>query len=197
MGPLHPACCAAPAVLFVWCCTAWCCALHLHCLVLCSILHCVRPAVLLFWAEGSGHCNALRRRLRAVGIGNLASHCLIAWGQWAVVLLPYTASLPEAVGSGPLRRTVPRPGGRGQRNSCNTPPQCPGAGGSGSPAMHCRTAWGQWAVDLLQYTSSLPGGSGRWTSCDALPHCLGAVGSGLPAINSLTAWGQWAVPPAI
>ena len=31
-----------------------------------------------------------------------------------------------------------------------------GAVGSGTPAMHCRTAWGQWAVDLLQCTASLP-----------------------------------------
>ena len=193
MGPLHPACRAAPSVLFVWCCTAWCCALHLHCLVMCTILHCVRPAVLLFWAEGTGHCNALPRRLRAVGIRNLASHCLIAWGQWAVVLLPYTASLPGAVGSGCpamhcrtawgqwavdlLRCTAPRPGGRGQRNSCNTPPQCPRQG----------------AVDVLQCVAGLPGGSGQWTSCNTLPHCLGAVGSGPPAMHCLTAWGQWAV----
>ena len=176
MGPLHPACRAAPSVLFVWCCTAWCCALHLHCLVLCTILHCVRPAVLLFWAEGSGHCNALPRRLRAVGIGNLASHCFIAWGQWAVVLLPYTASLPGAVGSGPpathcptawgpwaaqlLIYTAPVPGGRGRWISCNALPDCLGAAGSGPPAIHFLTAWGQWAVDLLQCTASLPGGSG-------------------------------------
>ena len=59
--------------------------------------------------------------------------------------------------------------------------------------MHCVTARGQWAVDLLQYTASLPGGSGQWTSCNTLPHCLGAVGSGPPVIHCVTARGQWAV----
>ena len=48
--------------------------------------------------------------------------------------------------------------------------------------MHCLTAWGQWAADVLQYTASLPGGSGQWTSCNALPHCLGEVGSGPSAM---------------
>ena len=56
--------------------------------------------------------------------------------------------------------------------------------------MHCPNAWGQWAVDLVQYTASLPGGSGQWTSCNTLPHCLGALGSGTPAMHCLTAWGQ-------
>ena len=62
-----------------------------------------------------------------------------------------------------------------------------------TPAMHCLTALGQWAVELLQYTAALPGGSGQWTSCNTLPHCLGAVGSATPAMHCLTAWGQWAV----
>ena len=61
--------------------------------------------------------------------------------------------------------------------------------------MHCPTAWGQWAVELLQCTASLPGGSGQRNSCNTLPHCLGAVGSATPAIQCLTAWGQWAVQP--
>ena len=69
------------------------------------------------------------------------------------------------------------------------------------------TAWGQGAVELLQYTAtlpggswqcsscnaltaSLPGGSGQCNSCNALPHCLGAVGSGTPAIYCLTALEQ-------
>ena len=68
-----------------------------------------------------------------------------------------------------------------------------GAVGSGTPAMHCPTAWGQWAVQLLQYTAPLPWGSGQWTSFNTPPHCLGAVGSGPPAIHCRTAWGQWAV----
>ena len=75
--------------------------------------------------------------------------------------------------------------------------------------MHCLTAWGQWAVELLQCTAPLPGGSGQCISCNALPHCLGAVGSATPAMHCLTAlgavgsgppamhcptaWGQWAV----
>ena len=59
--------------------------------------------------------------------------------------------------------------------------------------MHYPTAWGQWAVDLRQYTAALPGGSGQRNSCNALPHCLGAVGSGTPAMHCLTAWEQWAV----
>ena len=75
--------------------------------------------------------------------------------------------------------------------------------------MHCLTAWGQWAVQLLQCTASLPWGSGQWNSCSALPHCpgavgngtpvvhcltaLGAVGSATPAMQCLTALGQWAV----
>ena len=59
--------------------------------------------------------------------------------------------------------------------------------------MHCLTAWGQWAVQLLQCTASLPWGSGQWTSCNALPYCLGAVGSATPAIHGRIAWGQWEV----
>ena len=59
--------------------------------------------------------------------------------------------------------------------------------------MHCPTAWGQWAVQLLQYTAAPPGGSGQRNSCNALPHCLGAVGSATPAMHCLTAWGQWTV----
>ena len=68
-----------------------------------------------------------------------------------------------------------------------------GAVGNAIPAMHRLTAWGQWAVQLLQYTAALSGGSGQRDSCNALPHCLGAVGSGPPAIHCRTAWGQWAM----
>ena len=35
-------------------------------------------------------------------------------------------------------------------NSCNALPHCLGAVGSATPAMHCLTAWEQWAVELLQ-----------------------------------------------
>ena len=83
-------------------------------------------------------------------------HCS---GRWAMELLRYTASLPR---------------GSGQWNSYNSLPHCLGAVGSETPAihcfitrgvgsaaraMHCLTAWGRWAVQLVQYTASLPGGS--------------------------------------
>ena len=77
--------------------------------------------------------------------------------------------------------------------------------------MHCPTAWGQWTVQLLQYTAAPPEGSGQHNSCNALPHCLGAVDSATSAMHCLTAlgalgsgtselpcptaWGQWAVEP--
>ena len=38
------------------------------------------------------------------------------------------------------------PGGSGQCNSCNALPHCLGAVGSGTPTMHCLTAWGHWAA---------------------------------------------------
>ena len=73
-----------------------------------------------------------------------------------------------------------------------------GAVGSAIPATHCLTAWGQWAVQLLQYTAAnpcnalphCPGGSGQCNSCNALPHCPGAVGNATVAMHCLTAWGQ-------
>ena len=77
--------------------------------------------------------------------------------------------------------------------SGSAPPHCLGAVDGATPAMHCRTAWGQWAVQLVQCTASLPWGSGQWNSCNALPHCLGAVDSATPAMHCLTALGQWAV----
>ena len=158
------------------------------------------------WTSG----NTLPHRLGAVGSATPAMHCLTAWGQWAVELLQCTASLPGASGQcNHLQRTAPLPGGSGQCNSCNALPHCLGAVDSATPAIHCRTAWGQWAERLLQGTASLPGGSGQWNSCNALPHCLGAadsaisamhcltalgaVGSATPAMHCLTAWGQWTV----
>ena len=125
----------------------------------------------------------------AVGSASAAIHCLAAWGQWVVQLLQHTASLPW--GSGPC-------------NSCNTLPHCLGAVGTETPAihcfttrgvgsatpeMHCETAWGQWAVQLLQFTASLPEGTGQCNSCNAPPHCLWAVG-GATVMNCLTALGQ-------
>ena len=58
--------------------------------------------------------------------------------------------------------------------------------------MYCLTAWGQRAVDLLQYTASLLGGRGKQNSCNVLPHRLGAVGSGTPAMHLLPGGsGEW------
>ena len=85
-------------------------------------------------------------------------HRLITLEQWAVQLPQCTASLP---------------GGSGQCNSCNTLPHCLGAVGSGTPAMHCLTAWGRWAVQLPQCTASLVGGSGQ---CNSSVHCLTTLG---------------------
>ena len=65
-------------------------------------------------------------------------------------LLPRTAALPE---------------GSGQWNSCDTLPLFLGTAGCATPAMHCLTDWGQWAVQLLHYTASPPRGSGQWNSC--------------------------------
>ena len=158
---------------------------------------------------GSGRCNFYKARphclgavgsatpamhclsaLGAVGSGSPAMHCLTAWGQWAVQLLQCTASTPGGSGQCNSCNALPHcPGGSGQRNSCNALPHCLGAVGSGTPAMHCLTALGQWAVKLPQCTTSLPGGSGQWNSCNALPHCLGATGSGPPAMHRLTALG--------
>ena len=92
-------------------------------------------------------------------------------------LLPCTASLPW---------------GNGQWNSCNTPPHYGGAVGNGTRAIHCLTALGQWAVQLLQHTTSRPG---CWAM--QLPQytteCLGAVDRAIVAMHCLTALGQWAV----
>ena len=171
-------------------------------------------ATLLRGGERWNSCNALPHCSGAVGCGTLATHCLTAWGRWAVELLSCTATLP---------------GGSGSCNSCNALPHrsgavgsgtpvmrgpiswgdgesCPGGGRclkSGTPPMHCHTAWGQWAVQLMQCTTSLPGGSGQWNSCNALPHCLGSVGNAILAVHCHTAWGrrtveilQCAGPPA-
>ena len=122
-------------------------------------------------------CYALPHCLGAVGSGTPAIHCLTAWGQWAVELLQRTASLPWGSGQWNSCHTLPHcPGGSGQWNSCNAPPHCLGAAGSGTPAMHCPTAWGQWAVQLLQYSAALPGGSGQSNPCIAMHTSMGGRG---------------------
>ena len=164
-------------------------------------------------------CNALLHCLGAVGSATPAMHCHTAWGQWAVQLLQCAGppALPQrlgAVGNGTPAMRGPTSWGDGE--SCLGGNHCLK---SGTRAMPCHTAWGQWAVELLQCTASLPRGSGQWNSCNArahqqggrgvlprrqslpkeryscnaLPHCLGAVGNGTPAMHCHTAWGQWAV----
>ena len=83
--------------------------------------------------------------------------------------------------------------------------------GSGGVAMHCHTACGQGAVEVLHLSTAPPGGCLRavgsrtaamdcdtaWGQCartsgNAPPHCLGAVGSGTPLMLCRTARGQWA-----
>ena len=99
-----------------------------HCLVPCTALHCVCAAALLLWAEGSGQCNALPRRLMDVGSGTPASHYRFAKGQWVVELLTYTAFLTWGLGPG---------------NSCNALPHHLEAVGSATPAIRYLTARGQ------------------------------------------------------
>ena len=146
---------------------------------------------------GSGQwdsCNALPHCLGAEGSATALTHPLTVWGHWAVQLLQYTASLPGISGNwNSCHAGASLRGGRAHYNSCNTLPYCMGAVGSGTLAMHCRTAWGQTAVQLLRCTASLPGGSGRWNSCNTLPHGWGAVGSGTPARHCLSALGRWVV----
>ena len=142
--------------------------------------------------RGSGQCsscNALPHWLGAVCSPTPAMHCLTALGQWAMELLQYTATLPGGSGqcSSCNALTASLPGGSGQCNSCNALPHCPRAVGSATPAMHCLTAWGQWAVELLQCSAPLPWGGGQRNSCNALPHCLGAVDTVTPAVHRLTA----------
>ena len=107
----------------------------LHCLVLCTALHCVCHAAL--------HCVRCTRRT-----SNTVPH---RQGQWAAELLQCTATLPV---------------GSGQLNSCNSPPHCLGAVGSGTPATHRHTTWRQLGVELLQCAAPLLASSGQWNSCN-------------------------------
>ena len=87
----------------------------------------------------------------------------------------------------------------GQCCSADTCARSQEAVGSGTPSMHCHTARGQWAVELLQCTASVPGGSGQWNCCNALPHYPRAVGSGTAAMHRPTRSGaslkSW--PPCV
>ena len=63
----------------------------------------------------------------------------------------------------------------GQSNSFNTMPHPLRPLGSATLAMKYHTAWGPWAIELLQLqcSATLPRGSGKCHSCYALPHPLG------------------------
>ena len=110
--------------------------------------------------------------------------------------------------------------GSGQWNSGGTAPQCLAVVGTGTRAVHFRTAWHHWVVELLWYTATLPWHSEQWNSCGdsalglwalellrytaalcgrkgqwnshvALPHYLGEVGSGTLAVRLSWGSGQW------
>ena len=108
--------------------------------------------------RGSGQCNscnALPHCLGAVGSGTPATDFLTAWGQWAVQLVQCNATPP---------------GGDGQWNSCNARahqlggrrvlPRRRSLPKNRTPAMHCHTAWGRWAVELMQCAGPRAGGTG-------------------------------------
>ena len=103
------------------------------------------------------YCKAQPPYLGTVGSAdscNALRHCLGAAGSGSSVLQCHTA--PGAVGGGtramdfltayahramkPLSCAVTLPKGTGQCNCCNALPQCLGARGSATPAMHCHTA---------------------------------------------------------
>ena len=148
--------------------------------------------------------------LGARGSATRAMQRLTAYGQWALQLREYIASLRGAGEQCNSRNTLPHcPGTLGSATLTIQCTHCKGAVGNGTRAIHCETAWGQWAVGLLQDTTSRIRGSGQCNSCNALPHCLWgsgrcnscyalphfleAVGSATPAIHCHTAGGQWAV----
>ena len=76
-----------------------------------------------------------------------------------------------------------RPISSGDGQSCRGGGRCLH---SGTPAAHCLTARGQWAVQFLQCSASLPWGSDQFNSCNALRHRVGAVGNGTRAMQCLT-----------
>ena len=167
---------------------------------------------------GSGQwesCNTLPHRLGAVGGATLAMHRFIAWGRWAVELLHRIATLPwgqwavellqcagppargmgnpaqEAVAAKRadlLQRSATLPGRNGHWNSCHALPHCLGAVGGAILAIHSHTAWGQWAVELLQRTASLPGHrAAELMSCTGSPRVPGPVGTATAHCRSSTA----------
>ena len=59
--------------------------------------HCLGQLAVELGVEGETPTRQCLNAFRAVGSGTPATHRLTARGQWAVGLLPYTASLPWAV----------------------------------------------------------------------------------------------------
>ena len=159
----------APCVLH--CTVSTLCAV-LHCLVLCTAMHCTVCA-LPHCTCGQWAVEFVQRSATPLGDG----------GQWNSC----NARSHQLGGRGvlPRRRSLPE-----ERTPCTALPHCLGAVGSATHAMHRLTAWGQWAVQLLRCTAPLPGGSGQCSSYNALPHCLGAVGSGTPAMRGPSSWGD-------
>ena len=93
-----------------------------------------------------------------------------------------------------LHCTAALPGGSGQCNPCNALPCRLGAVGFATPAIHCLTTRGQWAMQLLSRTASLPRGIGQWNSCNTLPACLPAVEEEEEEEERLPrSHGQWAL----
>ena len=95
---------------------------------------------------------------------------------------------------------MPRCLGALRSGTCGAPPHYLVANDSGSVAVQCCTASGQWVVALLQYTAALPlghcavqcmwyiatllGGPRQWNSLGTLPYCFRAVSSGCRKIST-------------
>ena len=188
--------CTARCVL---CCRAWCCALH--CTV-CAVLHCT---VCVVPSEPATHCLTVRAEevlqfsASSLPMGsqqwnscNAPPHCLWAVGGGIPVMHCHTVC---AVDVGRDRAVAPEGGvPRGTQRTyalyCFVfDSQLPVTEESCScahlrvttPTMHCHTACGQCALELLFCTATLPTGSGRWISC------------GQWVVELLQRLGQWAV----
>ena len=93
-------------------------------------------------------------------------------GQWAVQLPQCTAHPLGGGGKWNSRNAQARQ--RGDAEFCPRGSRCLK---SGTPSMHCHTAYTQWAVEFLLRNAPLPS----------------PVGSAAPAMHCDTTWGQWAV----
>ena len=104
-------------------------------------------------SRGSGpwnSCNAVHQCMGVVGSGSSAMYYLFACGRWAVELLLCTATLLGGNGLWNSCNALPhRLGAGGRTTLVFALPQCSRAVGSGTPAMHCLTAQGQWTSQVL------------------------------------------------